>query len=301
MEEQKSAQKGSRRLKIGIWVLAVILMMTSAVYQRLTGPTHPLGGSYLMAGQEHSYRLTRSGVTEKMAEVRIPAPGGEWNSYIHWKRYPTSDEFTVEKMTCDEDSGDCVAELPVQPAAGKIEYFLTIEGPGETIHIPSASDEETVILRYKDPVPAGVLIPHICLMFFAVLFGIRTGLAAIFQPSGMRWSAWVTLIGMTIGGMVLGPIVQKHAFGAYWTGWPFGGDLTDNKVLMMWIVWVLACMVIGFRPLKREWVGRILVVLASVLMMFVYLIPHSMRGSELNYKAVDSGVEAHRAIGTAEE
>ncbi len=301
MEEQNSSKRRARRLKIAIWFLAVILMMASVVYQRLTGPTHPLRGSYTVDGQEHSFRLRRSGITTEKAEVRIPAPGAQWTAYIHWRRYPTSEDFTIEEMDCSTESGDCVAALPIQPAAGKIEYFLTIEGAGDTLHLPSAGGEDTVILRYKDPVPAGVLIPHIFMMFFAVLFGIRTGLAAIFQPSGMRWSAWVTLIGMTVGGMVLGPIVQKYAFGAYWTGWPFGGDLTDNKVLIMWIVWVLACMVIGFKPLKREWVGRILVVLASILMMVVYLIPHSMRGSELNYEAVDSGVAAHRAIETSAE
>lgn len=296
MEESKAPKKFQKFLKIGIWVVAVVLMLFSVVYQRLTGPTHPLRGSYEVKGQEHNYRLTRSGLTEEKAEVEIPDPGASFSAFLHFKRYPSGDDFRIEEMRC-EDQGSCTGELPIQPSAGKVEYYLTIEGANKTVRVPS-EDEQNVILRYKDPVPLGVLIPHIFMMFFAVLFGIRTGLAAIFQPSGMRWSAWVTLIGTSLGGMVLGPIVQKYAFGAYWTGWPFGGDLTDNKVLMMWIVWVIACLVIGFRPLKKEWLGRILVVVASIVMMVVYLIPHSMRGSELNYDALDSGVEAHRAIGT---
>jgi len=291
-------RKAPRWLRVGIWIVAVLLMMASVVYQRLTGPTHPMRGNCRVGGVEYSYRLQRSGVTTEKAEVRVPDPGGDFKVFLHWKRYPTPEAFTVEEMDCSGDM--CTGRLPVQPAAGKIEYFLTIEGDGDTVRLP-AGPEKTVILRYKDPVPPGILLPHIFMMFFAVLFGIRTGLAAIFQPSGMRWSAWVTLIGMSLGGMVLGPIVQKHAFGAYWTGWPFGGDLTDNKVLIMWIVWVVACLVIGFSKMKREWLGRILVVIAAVVMMIVYLIPHSMRGSELNYGAVDSGVEAHEAIGTAGE
>jgi len=293
-------RKAPRWLRVGIWIVAVLLMMASVVYQRLTGPTHPMRGSSQVGGVEYSYRLQRSGVTTEKAEVRVPDPGGDFKVFLHWKRYPTPEAYTVEEMDCNGNEGVCTGRLPRQPAAGKIEYFLTIEGAGDTVRLP-AGPEKTVILRYKDPVPLGILLPHIFMMFFAVLFGIRTGLAAIFQPSGMRWSAWVTLIGMSLGGMVLGPIVQKHAFGAYWTGWPFGGDLTDNKVLIMWIVWVVACLVIGFSRMKREWLGRILVVVAAVVMMIVYLIPHSMRGSELNYDAVDSGVEAHEAIGTAEE
>ncbi|MEN8162758.1 MAG: hypothetical protein ABFS37_01405 [Acidobacteriota bacterium] len=285
-------------LKIVIWVLAVVLMAGSVIYQRLTGPTHPKRGAFEAAGTTHTYRLVRSGNSTTPAQVRIPDPGGETSAVIEWRRYPTDEEFTPVPMTSND--GMLTGDLPRQVAAGKVEYSVTLQTPEGTVRLPSG-DEDTVILRYKDPVPATVLIPHIFLMFFAVLFGIRTGLSAIFAPSGMRWSAWTTLIGMTVGGMVLGPIVQKYAFGAYWTGWPFGGDLTDNKVLIMWIVWILACSTIGFKPIKKEWIGRMLVVAAAAVMTGVYLIPHSMRGSELNYEAVDSGVEASQAIGTSDE
>jgi hypothetical protein len=189
-------------------------------------------------------------------------------------------------------------ELPLQPAAGKVEYYVTVEAPDWQARIPEA---DNVVLRYKDPVPASVLLPHIILMFFAVLFGLRAGLAALLAPGEMRWLAWTTLAGMSLGGMILGPIVQKYAFGAYWTGWPFGGDLTDNKVLVMWIVWIVACSTIGFRPLRREVVGRVLVILATLVMTAVYLIPHSMRGSELDYEAVDAGKDPAEAIGTSDE
>jgi hypothetical protein len=33
----------------------------------------------------------------------------------------------------------------------------------------------------------------------------------------------------------------------------------------------------------------------------VYMIPHSMRGSELDYSAVDAGVHPSEAIGTSDE
>lgn len=285
-------------LKITIWILAVVLMAASVIYQRLTGPTHPKRGSFETASTTHNYRLVRSGNSTAPAHVKIPDPGGETTATIEWRRYPTAEEFTSVPMTSSD--GFLVGDLPRQVAAGKVEYSVTLQTSEGKIQLPSG-DEATVILRYKDPVPATVLIPHIFLMFFAVLFGIRTGLSAILAPSGMRWSAWTTLAGITIGGMVLGPIVQKYAFGAYWTGWPFGGDLTDNKVLIMWIVWILACSTIGFKPIKKEWIARILVVAAAAVMTVVYLIPHSMRGSELNYEAVDSGVEASQAIGTSDE
>ena len=285
-------------LKVTIWILAILLMAASVVYQRLTGPTHPQRGSFESGGEVVKYRLVRSAITTENARVKIPDPGGESVASVFWRRYPTNDSYT--ELPMQSDDGVFFADLPIQPAAGKIEYSVTIENGGRK-HLLPEGEGETIILRYKDPVPAAVLAPHVIMMFFAVLFGIRTGLSALFAPTGMRWSAWTTLAGMTLGGMVLGPIVQKYAFGAYWTGWPFGGDLTDNKVLIMWIVWILACTTIGFKPIKKEWVGRLLVVAASVVMMIVYLIPHSMRGSELNYEPVDQGVSAHEAIGTSDQ
>ena len=93
------------------------------------------------------------------------------------------------------------------------------------------------MIRFKDDVPGGILWPHVVMMFFSVLIGMRAGLGALLAPYGMRTWAWIALAGMTLGGMVLGPIVQKYAFGDYWTGFPFGGDWTDNKMLVMWLSW----------------------------------------------------------------
>ena len=83
-------------------------------------------------------------------------------------------------------------------------------------------------------------------------------------------------------------MVQKHAFGAYWTGWPFAYDLTDNKTLIMWIVWVAAAAVLWKRPAPRDRAGRMAIVAAAGIMLAVYLIPHSLRGSELDYSALEA-------------
>ena len=107
----------------------------------------------------------------------------------------------------------------------------------------------------------------------------------------------VVLIG--IGGLLLGPIVQKHAFGAYWTGWPFGEDLTDNKTLAMWLAWVVAVFVLSRRrePTDRRG-ARAVVGFAAAVMLVVYLVPHSLRGSQLDYGKVQSGTAAPEAVTT---
>ena len=157
-----------------------------------------------------------------------------------------------------------------------------------------------MIIRFKGAVPAFVLVPHILFMFFSMLIGMRAALGAFFAPNTMRRYAWISLIGISVGGMILGPIVQKFAFGAFWTGFPFGYDLTDNKTLIMWVVWLAACLVIGRAPRKDERLGRLAVVLAAIVMTVVYLIPHSLRGSELDYDRLDQGVTPTEAVSTAE-
>ena len=116
----------------------------------------------------------------------------------------------------------------------------------------------------------------------------------------MRKLAWVTLGLMTVGGLILGPIVQKYAFGAFWTGVPFGWDLTDNKTLIMWLVWAAVCGFFVWKRAKSVRTERIGVILAAVVMVVVYLIPHSLRGSELDFDALDEGAPASEAVRTGQ-
>ena len=44
--------------------------------------------------------------------------------------------------------------------------------------------------------------------------------------------------------------------------------------------------------------ARTMVVSAAVVMIVVYLVPHSLRGSQLDYDKLDAGESAHDAIGT---
>ncbi len=69
----------------------------------------------------------------------------------------------------------------------------------------------------------------------------------------------------------------------------------------MWIAWALALAIIGFKPKKKEGVSRATVLIAASVMTMVYLIPHSMGGSTLDYDAVDKGIDPREAIKTGAE
>ncbi len=287
-----------------LWVGAVAIMFAAIVYQRSTGPTYPRRGEFAAGGQSYSYKLIRSDWSNKTndaARALLPDPGDGAEGTLFWKRFRTPDEFQAVPMERGEYDGDAglIGLLPAQPAAGKLEYYIELFTPeGQTIKIPP---DENVVIRFKDDVPGGILWPHVFMMFFSVLIGMRAGLGALLAPYGMRLWAWIALVGMTLGGMVLGPIVQKYAFGDYWTGFPLGGDWTDNKMLVMWLSWVVACAVIGFKAKPKEAVSRAVVLAAAVVMTGAYLIPHSMGGSELDYEQIDAGVDPAEAVTTGRE
>ena len=287
--EKTSIPKG---VSVSLWVAAVALMLAAGAYQERTGPTKELRGEFEVAGSPFEYEIIRSHNSTGDAPIAVPWPGLPITGHVFWKRLGTQDEFTSVTMAVRE--GELVGMLPAQPAAGKLEFYVQLGGGAEPARIQDG--EDPIVIRFKDPVSPFVLVPHIAFMFFAILFGIRTALGAGLGHDVRRLS-WTTLTLMTVGGMCLGPIVQKQAFGAYWTGFPWGYDLTDNKTLIMWVVWVAAVGVLQWKEEAKR-LGRAVVLVGALVMMVVYLIPHSMRGSELDYDQVDQGISAEDAVTT---
>jgi len=281
----------ARRKSAWLWGVSLLFMLAAASYQHRTGPTYPRKGTFSSGGEEFSYALPRSAANDAGARVEIPSAHGTLQGMLRWRRLGLDEPFKGAPMQADGDL--LVAELPAQPPAGKLEYFVSTK----QFRIPK-DPKDFVVIRFKGPVPLWALIPHVTLMFLSMLFGVRTALAAIFFPRQLRRLAWITLGGLTAGGMILGPIVQKYAFGALWTGVPFGYDLTDNKTLVMWAVWLCACLVIGRRARRNPRLGRIAAVLATAVMIAVYLVPHSLRGSQLDYKQLERGVSPTDAVRT---
>ncbi|MGB5875327.1 MAG: hypothetical protein WBG01_07960 [Bacteroidota bacterium] len=259
------------------WILAFIITAGSAVYQRMTGPSYPVSGSAPFAGAEVSYRFARSHGEDSDHTVRLQADSAGTSAVLEWKRYKTDDPWSVARMRFAE--GDFAAELPQQPPAGKLQYRVGISGGGRALLLPG---KEPVVIRFRGEVPTMVLILHVITIFGAMLLSTRTGLE-YFNPNPRlgRLVAW-TIGFLVVGGMILGPVVQKYAFGAFWTGWPFGTDLTDNKTLLGLIAWFVAAGALLKAKNPRRWT-----LAASIILLVVFLIPHSLLGSELDYRELD--------------
>lgn len=258
-----------------LWIIAIVFTLSIAFFQRITGPTQNIKGKFVINNSPVSYTLPRTSDNENGEKVSIKVKDTTVTGFMKFKRYKSNDYLTISPLVREGEYLTVV--IPPQPPAGKVMYRITLEGNGVKYKLT----DNWVVIRFKGMVPASILIPHIILMFLAMLFSTRTGLEAIFKGFKTYRYSFVTLVSLFIGGGILGPIVQKYAFGAYWTGWPFGHDLTDNKTLVAIIFWMFAFYKLAKNRENRKWA-----VIAAVILLAVYLIPHSALGSEIDYTKV---------------
>ncbi|MEI7482630.1 MAG: hypothetical protein WCK75_09820 [Elusimicrobiota bacterium] len=224
-----------------------------------------------------SFRLTRScTIAGQDCLIKIKAPV-KIEGYVSWRRYKTDDAWTETEMNYRD--GVLSALLPDQPPAGKLEYRAFIKQKKGDLELYSAP----AITRFKGAVPAVILVPHVFFMFLFMLFSVRIFITVFTIDAVIKHAVMFNILFLLLGGFILGPITQFHAFGAYWTGWPFGHDLTDNKTLVMLVFWVAALYAV-FRAEKfKPWL-----LAAFIVTALVYLVPHSMLGSELDYSKSDN-------------
>jgi hypothetical protein len=257
-----------------LWVLSFVLMLSLSVYQRLTGPTNPVRGKTLIGKSEVSFKLIRTWGEDSGAKIELKIPDEEVAGICIYRRYKSFDLW--DTLAMQRNGNELFAILPQLEPAGKIMYQIVLYDEEKDLTLNS----EPAILRYKGSVPAFILIPHIVFMFLAMLFSIRTGLETLFvRQKTYILSLWTTIF-LIAGGLILGPLVQKYAFGAYWTGWPAGTDLTDNKTAVAFIFWLIAVLVLRKNRQNRLWP-----LIASIILLAVYIIPHSLMGSEIDYQS----------------
>ncbi len=254
------------------WVLTVLLTLGSAVYQRMTGPTYPVRGTVTLGGQSYSLRLERSHVSTEDQVIAVTIPDQSVQGEVKWRRFPSSDPHQTLTL---RRAGDVLeAALPRQPAAGKLEYQVLLRRGVEQQLFPA----RPAVTRFKNAESPSVLYPHILAMFLAMLLATRAGLAAL-TGGATAVHTYFTLCLLVVGGFILGPMMQHQAFGDWWTGVPFGFDLTDNKTLIALLAWVFAAWQVSLRKASARWA----VVGASVVTLAVFMIPHSVWGSEIRW------------------
>jgi hypothetical protein len=260
------------------WILAFVITIGAAFYQRKTGPTYPKASEVTVNNKVYKLKLIRSIGLDRDSEIRLAITDTTAKAKLYYRKYPTKEEYQSVDFKYKETRmfKGLFATVPQQPAAGKLQYYFEItDAKGTSTYLK----DKPVVVRFKGGVPALIMIPHILLMFIAMLFSTLAGLLAVFKnPDFRRYTNW-TIILFSAGGLLLGPVVQYYAFGDLWTGVPFGWDLTDNKTLIAFIFWLIAVVM----NWKKE--RPVYSVIAAIVLLMVYSIPHSLFGSQLNYES----------------
>ncbi len=266
-----------------LWSVAFVLTVAFLVWQKMSGPTYPVRGSFALNGLEIPARLNRSGIIGADMPVKVDVSaaleaGREVSGKVIWRRYPTDDPWQTLPMTLHD--GVLEADLPRQPMAGKLEYRVELSDGTHTSVLPA--NGEHAVARFKGHVPALILVFHVTLLVLGFLFSTAAGLEGLTGGPGLKTLSRLALGCLVVGGLVLGPIVQKYAFDAFWTGWPLGQDWTDNKLAVGALLWLLAVWrtrdAVPGRPR-----GRWFAFLAMMGIFVIFAIPHSIHGSTYDY------------------
>ncbi len=268
---------------LSLWAIAFVLTLMFLVWQKMSGPTYPVRATLQLDGVKIPVELVRSGIIEKDLPVKVPVgeavkAGKPVSGRIIWRRYPTDDPW--QTLPLELRDGFLVGGLPPQPMAGKLEYRLEVEVGGNKGVVPA--EGEHAVARFKGPVPSLVLVFHVTFLVLGFLFSTAAGLEGLTKGPSLRTYSRFALGFLVVGGLLLGPIVQKYAFDAFWTGWPFGHDWTDNKLAVGALLWLLAVWRTGGAGPGRPQ-GRWYAVLAMVAILVIFSIPHSIHGSTYDY------------------
>ena len=257
-----------------LWITAIVLTLSISVYQRMTGPSKPVRGKVNINDRTIRYKLIRTEDSGTNAQIALLTNDETISGVIVYKRYKSYDEWHTDSLTYSK--GILTATIPSQPPAGKVMYKIVLTDRNNHTYTLT---EEPVIIRFKGNVPSFFLIPHIIFMFISLLLALRLMLQSIFVKETNYIYTLITFCALVLGGLVFGPIVQKFAFGAYWTGFPFGHDLTDNKTAIAVIFWGIGL----YTCYRKKQTARWWVLTASLILLATYLIPHSVFGSELDF------------------
>ncbi len=272
-----------------LWVLSAVITLGCFMYQDKTGPTYPLEGEFDTASGTVNFQFLRSETIGTDLKIMLldPVPEGV-SGYVQYRRYKSNDDWSEMPMAAGKfefsrrGSSESVegfgAELPSLPErAGKYEFFVYIDdGIDEAV---SVTGDKPIFARYKAAVPMTVLFFHILTIFLSMMIAVRTIFAALIEEK-FKGLIKATIISLIVGAFILGPLVQWYAFGVLWSGIPFGYDWTDNKVVVEMVFWLWAAY-----ANRGELENRKSVLLAGFVTLLVYFIPHSIFGSEYDYRS----------------
>lgn len=202
-------------------------------------------------------------------------------------------------ILADSTTGSYFFEMSTGARGGRIQYYVQIVDDAQAVLATFLMQNgKPFFVKYFGDVPKIILLPHIAFMFatvFCVAMAALHSLSVIrgtVAPGTMLKYLFASAVMTLIGGYPFGFAMNWYAFGGIWEGVPFGTDATDNKTQLLF-VYQLFAVLIGVHSLTNGRRGRDLFGPKTLgwfglgmfaVMLFIYLIPHSIQFSkELTY------------------
>jgi hypothetical protein len=221
-----------------------------------------------------------------LVKIAIWSPGKkELDVKVHFK--VEKREFTTRNAQRIGDSSYYITVLPPMEKGKNIFYYITAkDNKGKEIKIPKNAPQHPLFkLKFKAKVGKFALMLHVILLGAAIIFFIHTfyfaNLVLFTKPydfaitnyfkkcvSSIIWGLMLFFAGTIPVGMA----IAYKAYGVAWQGFPVGFDITDNKSLVIIILWAILLL---FAKKMRPKPFSVLSIICFLISAIVYCIPHS--------------------------
>lgn len=233
--------------------------------------------------------------------VTIDGPAGSVHSVV----LRTSQPEDSPRENLDAYAGVPMARSTINPTEYYVDvvagakggrfhyYFEVIDTTGAVLATFTDEEGEPWFLRYIGAVPAWITASHIFFIFatvFCVAMAAMHSLSLFGSGTVVRPVAiylFLATVFCFVGGYPFGIPMNWYAFGGTWEGVPFGTDATDNKTQLLQ-VYLIFGMLATLGSLTRGKLGRdfyspkvtgLVGIGSFAVMLFIYLIPHSIQFS----------------------
>jgi len=85
--------------KIILWLLAFLITIGAAIYQRQTGPTYPKEMVVTLNDKDYELKLVRSLALDERPEIKLKVYDTTVKARLFFKRFKTDDEYQVTDFT----------------------------------------------------------------------------------------------------------------------------------------------------------------------------------------------------------
>lgn len=266
--------------------LAALITLSLFFLSRLTGPNFRYRVSLEGDGFTASHRAPRTSEGTGPASLELTVQGDAARiAAVTLEGQPRQgsgqpDRFSPVTITRQTDGSHVYRfEIPFHPFATKYDYVFRL-GLTDGRQLELKKNDAPMTVRFRGEVPAWLLGLHILGMFFGFLiiclsaFAVADFLRSRGDAAPVeRFGLWGWII-MLIGGIPLGFLMNRYAFGPIWEGWPFGADVTDNKTQIALVLYGIALLTFNLKKAHR--VSGWIIVAATAAVFIVFVIPHSI-------------------------